>query len=144
MSTKHVTICIPVDVYARVKKLAPQKKWETNNIQEFYTQIFLDGLEHPRFLKKEHQLAIRKLEVEKSIVQGQLTAAQKQLPGTPSRPSLSAVSNVAEQIARTFEGLPNPRPQAEASAPASTTEPVQPQKAPEPEVAPTTPSTAVH
>ena len=138
MNPKHVTIVIPVDVYARVKKLAPQKKWEANNIQEFHTQIFLDGLEHPRFVKKEHQLAIRKLEIEKSIVQGQLTAAQKKLPST-NQPTSAAVSNVAEMLARTLQGLPNPRPPAEASAPAPTStatatvtrEPVEQPRAPE-------------
>ena len=93
MNIKHVTISIPVDVYERVKKLAPQKKWEANNILEFHTQIFLDGLEHPRFIKKEHQLAIRKLEIEKSIVQAQLTAAQKKLPAR-TKPTSTAVSNV--------------------------------------------------
>ena len=143
MNIKHVTISIPVDVYERVKKLAPQKRWEANNIQEFYTQIFLDGLEHPRFIRKEHQLALRKLEIEKSIVQSQLTAAQKKLPST-NQPSSAAVSNVAEMLARTLQGLPNPRPPAEAPAPTATPETVQPAKAPESEAVATTPSTAVH
>lgn len=148
MNSKHFTISIPADVYERVKKLAPQKKWEANRIRDFYTQIFLDGLEHPRFLQKEHQLAIRKLEMEKSILQGQLAAAQKQPPSTDKPPSDTAVSNVAELIARTFEGLPNPRQSPElsvpATPPAATTEPVQPASAPEPQTVATAPSTAVH
>src|ERR1017187_6522034 len=76
---KNITIRIPVDVYNRVERLAPRKKWGRNDIQEFWTHILLDGLEHPRFINKENKRNAAVLEIQNSMLKGQLAVAQKQL-----------------------------------------------------------------
>jgi len=71
---KNITICIPIDVYNRVEKLCPKKKWGRNVIREFYTKIFLQGLESPNFLKAENRRLATKLLVTESLL-GQPKAA---------------------------------------------------------------------
>lgn len=55
MSTFKITIEVPEDVYNRVKRLAPRKEWGENHKRDFYSKIFLNGLEHPDYLKAENR-----------------------------------------------------------------------------------------
>ena len=48
---KNISVRIPIEIYTRVEKLCPDKKWGRNNIRDFWTTIFLEGIESPYFLK---------------------------------------------------------------------------------------------
>jgi hypothetical protein len=96
---KHITICIPIGVYNRVEKLAPRKKWGRNDVQEFHTQIYLDGLEHSRFLNLEHRRNLNKLALENSILKAQLAIANNRL----GRNSTEKPPQVDDSLARLLE-----------------------------------------
>src|ERR1035437_7786137 len=96
---KNITIRIPVDVYDRIERLAPRKKWGRNDIQEFWTQIFLDGLGHPRFINKENKRNAAVLEIQNSMLKQQLSVAQKQLRQENGQdPPAATIDTVARNL----------------------------------------------
>ena len=76
---KSINICIPIDTYNRVKELCPTKKWGQNKIQEFHSQIYTNGLEHPWFIDKENRRKVTALEIKYKTLKAQLSIARKQL-----------------------------------------------------------------
>jgi hypothetical protein len=55
MSTVNITISIPEDTYNRLQRVAPKKEWGENHKRQFYTNIFMKGLESPEYLKAENR-----------------------------------------------------------------------------------------
>ena len=133
---KNITIRIPVDVYNRIERLSPRKRKGQNNVQEFWTHIFLDGLEHPRFINKENKRNAAVLEIQNSMLKQQLSVAQKQLRQESGKelPS-AAIETVARNLDDWRDALakhaaapvtPNPvkaNEQTTATAPKETTAP---------------------
>jgi hypothetical protein len=68
---KTITISIPVDVYERVETLAPRKKWGSNDVRDFYTRIFLLGMQSPEFLKSENRRLETKIKLLESLLKQQ-------------------------------------------------------------------------
>ena len=68
---KSIAIRIPIDVYNRVEQLCPMKKWGRNDIRDFWTKIFLEGVESPYFLKLETRRLTTKLQVTESLLRSQ-------------------------------------------------------------------------
>ena len=96
---KNITIRIPVDVYNRIERLSPRKRKGQNNVQQFWTQIFVDGLEHPRFINKENRRNAATLEIQNSMLKHQLSVAQKQLRQEKPQDLLPAtIEKVARQL----------------------------------------------
>jgi hypothetical protein len=106
---KSVTISIPVDVYNRVERLSPRKRRKRHHVKDFWTQIFLDGLEHSRFVNIENRRNNTKLAVENSMLKQQLSVAQKQLQKEPHQ-DVPAV--VIEAVARALEVVQDAPPEA--------------------------------
>lgn len=47
---KNITISIPIDVFERVDRLAPRKKWGSNDVRDFYTRILCKEWNQRTFL----------------------------------------------------------------------------------------------
>lgn len=99
MSTfKLVTIPVPIDAYNRIKRLWPSKRKGRHNIPEFVLQVLLGGLEHPRFLNREHQRCMDVAEWENRMLQTKLSAAESKL-GQPNNQAAN-IPALAETLAR--------------------------------------------
>lgn len=104
MSTfKKITVCVPIDVYERVEKLAPRKRWGSNDVQDFYTHIFLQGLQSPEFLKSENRRLATKITLLESLV-------KQQLP----KVNVSALNSVARD-AEAFQDMAAKQPEPKAA-----------------------------
>jgi hypothetical protein len=68
METVNVTIAIPKDTYDRLQRLAPKKAWGENHKQQFYTNIFMNGLESTEFLKVENRRLETLLKLTKTLL----------------------------------------------------------------------------
>lgn len=66
---KNITISIPLDVYERVETLCPGKRCGQNRIRDFYTNIFLQGVESPEFLKAEKRRLETKIKLLEPLVE---------------------------------------------------------------------------
>ena len=114
---RSITICISDDVFKRIARLAPSKQWGRNDKRDFYTQIFLDGLEHRRFIDREHKRDIQILKMLNSLLKSK--AAQSDKASTDPLPSRETL----EMLAKTLDRLTDPRPESPSSQGATGTEP---------------------
>src|ERR1700722_6607606 len=86
MKTVNITIAIPEETYNRLKRLAPKKEWGENHKQQFYTNIFMNGLESPEFLKAEN----RRLETLLKVIKPLLKPEDKN--------KIEAMEDIARQL----------------------------------------------
>lgn len=89
-----------------MEKLCRRKKWGRNDIREFWTQIFLDGLEHPNFINKENRRKTTKLQIENALLKQQLSEQKQQQQNDANLP------NVTDTLARhveTFQDIASKR-----------------------------------
>lgn len=64
---KNIAISLPIDVYERVEKLAPRKKHGRNDVRDFYTRIFMLGVESADFIKLENRRLETKIKILESL-----------------------------------------------------------------------------
>ena len=71
MSTVNITIAIPEETYNRVQRTAPKKEWGENHKRQFYTNVFLKGLESAEYLKAENRRLEKILQITKSFLKAE-------------------------------------------------------------------------
>jgi len=82
---KIITIRISIETYERVEKLCPSKKWGRNDKRDFWTNIFLQGLESPAFLKAENRRVATKLRIAETLLKKEANA-----------PAIESIAKVVE------------------------------------------------
>lgn len=114
---KHVTISISVEVYERVNRLCPRKKWGENKKAQFWTDIFLKGLESPDFLKKELEMKSSEIKILKLMLFSDKEKKEKQ------QDIESTIESIARVAATLNSAAPKPvvqsQPSKEEPAPVS-------------------------
>jgi hypothetical protein len=99
---KKVTIEITVEVFDRVDRLVPHKRKGKHNVQEFWTQIFLDGLEHSRFINLENRRKLWTLEFQNSVLKQRLAKVEKEFHLEPAK---ETPPHVVDELARILDAV---------------------------------------
>jgi len=109
---KKITISIPVEVYERVENLAPRKKWGSNDVRDFYTRLFMYGVESPEFLKLENRRLATRIKLLESLL-------KQQQP----KVNVSAFDSIARTLDRLQDRTAKVKQPEGKAAPASPPEP---------------------
>lgn len=110
--TKQITISIPIEAFERVERVSPRKKWGTNDVRDFYTSIFMQGLESSEFLRKE----MRSFQIKIKLLEASLKSAQ-------DRPVDCAAIDLVVRDVLAFEEMPNKAATETPDAPDQATSP---------------------